>query len=84
MPVIPECKEQSCLREGVLGISVAVIASLQCTEAIKILTGNSEKSSPYLTKCDIWNNEFQRIDISKLLKTDCPCCGRNDFEFLEK
>lgn len=83
MPSPPVCRQENCISEGVLGAAVAVIAALQCVEAIKILTGNSERSSPCLVKYDVWNNIFQRLDVSGLRKKDCPCCGRGDFEFLE-
>ncbi len=80
----PPCMDPTCRSAGVLGPAVAVIASMQATEAIKILSGHADKASGYLTKMDLWENTLQRIDAAAAAKkTNCPCCRQRIFEYLE-
>jgi adenylyltransferase/sulfurtransferase len=68
----------------VLGPIVNIVASLQATEAIKILTGNLDAVNRELTYLDIWDNIHRRIKVAPLLGTvDCPCCKHRRFEWLE-
>src|SRR5436190_1337806 len=74
----------TCETAGVLGPVVNVVASLQATEALKILTGNLEQVSRELTYIDIWDNIHRKIKVAPLLGTvDCPCCKHRRFEWLE-
>jgi adenylyltransferase/sulfurtransferase len=74
----------TCETAGVLGPMVNVIASLQATEALKILTGQRDKINRELLYFDIWDNVQRRIKIAPLLgKVDCPCCRHHRFEWLE-
>src|SRR5207253_9888845 len=67
-----------------LGPIVNIIASLQATEAIKILTGRLDCVNRDLLYFDVWDNVQKRIRIAPLLgKVDCPCCQRRRFEWLE-
>jgi hypothetical protein len=56
-----------------------VVSSIQCVEAVKVLLGKDV--SREMLFLDIWNRDFQRIKVQKL--SDCPCCVRGRFEFLE-
>ena len=74
----------TCETAGVLGPMVNVIASLQATEALKILTGRREKINRELLYFDIWDNVQRRIKIAPLLgKVDCPCCRHHRYEWLD-
>lgn len=74
----------TCETAGVLSPTINVIASLQATEAIKILTGHIEAINRELVYIDVWDNEFRRFKISKLKdKVDCPCCKQHNYEWLE-
>ncbi len=72
----------TCLTVGVLGSTVAVVASLQAVEAIKILTGQVDAVSRRCTSIDVWAPHFA-VDAVPARSTDCPCCAQRRFEFLE-
>jgi adenylyltransferase/sulfurtransferase len=66
---------------GVLNAAVGVIASLEASEAIKILAGKPEALHGRLLSCDVWNGRFQSIRVAR--NSDCRACGRRDFAYLE-
>jgi molybdopterin-synthase adenylyltransferase len=74
----------TCETAGVLGPIVNIVASLQATEGLKILTGNLAQINRELTYIDIWENIHRSIKVSPLLgKVDCPCCKHRRFEWLD-
>jgi molybdopterin-synthase adenylyltransferase len=74
----------TCETAGVLGPAVAVIASFEAVEAIKILTGAHEALNKELVMIDIWDWSFRRLKVARLLETtDCPCCKQRNFEWLD-
>ena len=80
----PACSGQTCRQVGILGPVVAMVAAFEASEALKILSGNSDKAGQCLLAFDIWNNIAKQIDVSKLTKNaDCPCCVHKRFEFIE-
>jgi molybdopterin-synthase adenylyltransferase len=76
------CSEEDCRAAGVIGPAVAVIAALQAAEALKILAGRTEAVRPSLLKLDLWRNTVQQVALGGAA-ADCPCCQRQDYEFLE-
>jgi adenylyltransferase/sulfurtransferase len=74
----------TCETAGVLGPAVAVIASFEAIEAIKLLSGRREALNKYLIMVDVWDWTFRQLKIASLLgKVDCPCCQQRKFEWLE-
>jgi adenylyltransferase/sulfurtransferase len=74
----------TCETAGVLGPAVAVIASFEAVEAIKLLAGAEEALNPNLIMIDLWDWSFRPLKISSLLgKVDCPTCKRREFEWLD-
>ena len=74
----------TCETAGVLGPAVAVIASFEAVEAIKLLAGKKEALNRDLVMVDLWDWTFRQLKISGLLgKVDCPCCKHRNFEWLE-
>ena len=73
----------TCDTAGVLGPAVGAIASLQATEALKLLLSHPSAAST-LHVVDIWRPRFATIDVSAARRPDCPCCGQRRFEFLDR
>jgi adenylyltransferase/sulfurtransferase len=74
----------TCETAGVLGPAVAVIASFEAVEAIKVLSGAWDAVNPNLIMVDVWDWTFRQLKIAGLLgKVDCPCCKQRRFEWLE-
>src|SRR5436190_3199163 len=73
----------TCETAGVLGPAVAVIASFEAVEAIKLLSGALDALSTELIMVDVWDWSFRRLKVAGLLgKVDCPCCQRRQFDWL--
>ncbi len=74
----------TCETVGILSSIVCVIASIQCAEAIKILTGKKDEINKKLISIDLWQNSYQTIDIPKeKVQKNCPVCNQKKFAFLE-
>ena len=74
----------TCETAGVLGPAVAVIASFEAVEAIKLLSGRHEALNPHLIMVDVWDWTFRQLKVANLLgKVDCPCCRQRKFEWLD-
>lgn len=72
----------TCETAGVLISTVALVASLQWTEAVKILTGNREGVNRGLVTIDPWRHEYRRVALAGR-DPHCPCCGEGRYEYLE-
>lgn len=66
---------------GVLNSITSTIASIESTEAIKILL-QSPKVRKNLFWIDLWNNRSDYIDIEK--NPDCPVCGHHNYQVLDQ
>lgn len=73
--------EETCDTVGVLNSAVNLIASLQATEAIKLLLGKPEALHNRLIACDVWAGRFQSIRVGR--NPGCRACVRREFSWLE-
>ena len=73
--------EETCDTIGVLGPIVNLIASLEVTEALKILAGRSDALHGRLLSGDVWSGRFQAIRVER--NPACRACAREDFAYLE-
>ena len=74
----------TCETAGVLGPAVAVIASFEAVEAIKLLSGATDALNKDLIMIDLWDWTFRRLKVARLLETaDCPCCKHRKFDWLD-
>lgn len=79
LPEIPPAGTMpTCETAGVLNTIPAIIASIESTEAIKILLNKNIERR--LIVYDVWDHDFNCIEIKKYEK--CQCCGKKDFTFL--
>ena len=73
----------TCDTAGILGPAVNLVASIQATEAIKILAGKLEAVNRKLTVFDLWANRLRQLDVSNLQEPGCcPTCRDRDFPWL--
>lgn len=70
----------TCDTSGVLNTAVGVVASLQATAAIRMLTGSSPDRRG-LFHMDPWSMTFDFFKVER--DKNCPCCALEKFEFLE-
>lgn len=74
---------ETCDTAGVIGPIIHTVASYQATEAFKLLVGAQEALSRKMVHWDLWYNQYAAVDVAKARKSDCPCCGKRTFEYLD-
>jgi molybdopterin-synthase adenylyltransferase len=72
----------TCDTAGVIMPIISVVAAVQVTEALKLLTGQHDALHHSLMQFDVWRNEWRRIRL-QAPSTDCPTCGLGRYETLE-
>ncbi len=78
-PDPPAGAQPTCETAGVLGSITALIASLQVSEAMKILCGGGP--SRKITTVDVWSAEIRQV-AQPGPGDDCPACGLREFPHL--
>ncbi|MEI7615245.1 MAG: HesA/MoeB/ThiF family protein [Actinomycetota bacterium] len=73
--ILDEQFRETSVNRGILNSAVSVIASMQATEAVKYLTGNSDVLLRDLLFVDLWNLCFEFVKIKKTCGLICPVCG---------
>lgn len=73
--------EETCDTAGILNAAVNVIASIEATEAIKILIGKFGDLHGQLISFDVWRNAYRAIRVAR--NPECRACARRDFRYLE-
>jgi adenylyltransferase/sulfurtransferase len=78
-PEPPGGAQPTCETSGVLGPITALIASLQVSEAFKLLCG--AEVSRKITTVDVWSGEIRQV-AQPPPDERCPACGRREFPYL--
>jgi len=65
----------NCSTVGILNSAVNIVASIQSTEAFKILTGNEDALIDGLINIDIWNFDISILKIRKNIDNQCSVCN---------
>ena len=78
----PAASAPTCDTAGVIMPIISVVAAVQTSEALKLLTGRFEKLHNSLMQFDVWNNEWRRIGL-KHPSPECETCGLGRYEMLE-
>ena len=71
----------TCDTAGVLMPVISIVAAVQASEALKLLTGNVERLHGGLMQFDVWRNEWRRISAG-VRAPDCPACALRRFDAL--
>jgi molybdopterin/thiamine biosynthesis adenylyltransferase len=80
-PDSPRGMVETCDTSGILNSAVNLIASIACTEALKLLVGARDKLRRTLLSYDVWTNDFAEISTAKP-HTGCRACGQHDYVHL--
>ena len=72
--------EATCDTSGILNGAVGVIASMEATEAIKLLAHRPEALHGKMLSFDVWTGAFQSVRVAR--NPHCRCCVRRDFSYL--
>jgi adenylyltransferase/sulfurtransferase len=72
----------TCDTVGVLGTAAAVIAALQVTESLKLLTGQPDTLHGKLICFDVWAGTLDRFAVAKQ-DEPCPACELGQYEYLD-
>jgi molybdopterin/thiamine biosynthesis adenylyltransferase len=80
-PEPPSGVVETCDTAGILNTAVNLAASIEVTEALKLLTGQREKMRRSLLSCDLWANEWSEVS-AKRPRTGCAVCGERNFAHL--
>lgn len=65
----------TCNTVGIINTLPSTVASLEVTEAVKIMLG--KRPSPHLMVLDIWSPELQMVKVSR--NPECPSCVKQEF-----
>lgn len=78
----PAASAPTCDTAGVIMPIINVVASVQVTEALKLLTGQTDSLHRSLMQFDLWRNEWRKINPGPR-SPECPTCAKGIFESLE-
>jgi adenylyltransferase/sulfurtransferase len=80
-PAAPSGAVETCDTSGILNSVVNFVASIEATEALKVLVGAEDKLRRTLLSADLWNNDRSEI-LAATPRPDCPTCGQRQFPYL--
>ena len=83
LPDPPGGVQPTCETAGVLGPVTAAIAAFQSADALKILSGHTDRIQPRLATIDLWSGDVFQSNAPDR-DPNCPACGRREFTFLER
>jgi adenylyltransferase/sulfurtransferase len=77
----PAASAPTCDTAGVIMPIINIVAAVQVSEALKLLTGHEEDLHQSLMQFDVWRNEWRRISTGQPA-ADCPTCALREFATL--
>jgi molybdopterin-synthase adenylyltransferase len=78
----PAASAPTCDTAGVIMPIISIVAAVQVSEALKLLTGELDQLHNSLMQFDVWRNEWRKINPGDP-SPDCPTCAFDRFETLE-
>src|SRR5947209_12598710 len=80
-PVPPQGAVETCDSAGILNSAASLVASIQATEAVKLLVGAREQLRRTLLSFDLWSNDRAEIAAGNP-RVECPTCAKHEFVYL--
>lgn len=81
-PDIPSAgSSPTCDTAGVIMPIINVVAAIQVTEALKLLSGRVQDLHNSLMQFDVWRNQWRRISLPECA-ADCSVCAKRQFPAL--
>jgi molybdopterin-synthase adenylyltransferase len=77
----PAASAPTCDTAGVIMPIISIVAAVQVSEALKLLTGQVERLHGSLMQFDVWRNEWRKINPGPP-SSECPTCALGRFETL--
>ena len=77
----PAASAPTCDTAGVIMPIINIVAAVQVSEAMKLLTGRVADLHGTLMQFDVWRNEWRKIGPGAP-RPDCPACGLGNYETL--
>lgn len=77
----PAASAPTCDTAGVIMPIINIVAAVQVSEALKLLTGHEDDLHQSLMQFDVWRNEWRRISTGRPV-SDCATCARQEFATL--
>ena len=78
----PAASAPTCDTAGVIMPIISIVAAVQVSEALKLLTGQEERLHRSLMQFDVWSNDWRRINLNAPVP-ECQTCGLGRYETLE-
>jgi len=82
LPAPPRGVVETCDTSGILNSAINLVASIQATEALKLLVGARDRLRRSLLSFDVWSNERSEISTASP-RPDCKTCREREFIHLE-
>jgi adenylyltransferase/sulfurtransferase len=81
--VPPPGTTETCDTAGIIGPAINVVAALQVTAALKLLSGHREEIEPVLTIVDVWDGTLRKMSVRTLREqSNCAACIRGERAWL--
>lgn len=77
----PAASAPTCDTAGVIMPIINIVAAVQVSETLKLLTGQAGELHGSLLQFDVWRNEWRKINPGAP-RADCPTCGLARYETL--
>lgn len=78
----PAASAPTCDTAGVIMPIISIVAAVQVSEALKLLTGQIESLHGALMQFDVWRNEWRRIKLNDP-NPDCLTCALGQYKTLD-
>ncbi len=78
----PAASAPTCDTAGVIMPIINVVAAVQISEALKLLTGNESALHGSLMQFDVWRNQWRSISVGERAAT-CVTCALRQFDSLD-